>query len=247
MSPVDTTDFSTPASTRPGLDDPRRAGWGGRLMRHVWALLLVCCGLLAGAALPARAAEPEIRQAALHRTAEGLFLSARLTLTPSPAVEDALLKGVPLYFVWEAEVLRDRWYWTDKRVAAAVRTWRLVYQPLTRRWRLSQSNDAAASSGAGLQYALHQNFDSLSDALASAGHVSNWKLADAARWSPGGEQRVEFSFALDVSQLPRPFQLGLFQQSGWNMSLQKTLAVPDRITPDADAAQQPEIRIEGEP
>ena len=108
MFPVDTTVSITPASTRPGLDDPRRAVLGGRLMRRVWALLLVCGGLLAGWALPAHAAEPEIRQAALHRTAEGLFFSARLTLNPSPAVEDALLKGVPLYFVWEAEVLRDR-------------------------------------------------------------------------------------------------------------------------------------------
>lgn len=240
MSPVDTTDFSTPASTRPGLDDPRRAGSGGRLMRHVWALLLVCCGLLAGAALPARAAEPEIRQAALHRTAEGLFLSARLTLTPSPAVEDALLKGVPLYFVWEAEVLRDRWYWTDKRVAAAVRTWRLVYQPLTRRWRLSQSNDAAASSGAGLQYALHQNFDSLAAALASVARVSRWKLADAARLDPDSDERVVWRFGLDLTLLPRPFQIGMANQPEWLIELQRRLDVPRQIEPtvpdlDADA------------
>lgn len=240
MSPVDTTDFSTPASTRPGLDDPRRAGSGGRLMRHVWALLLVCCGLLAGAALPARAAEPEIRQAALHRTAEGLFLSARLTLTPSPAVEDALLKGVPLYFVWEAEVLRDRWYWTDKRVASAVRTWRLVYQPLTRRWRLSQSNDAAASSGAGLQYALHQNFDSLAAALASVARVSRWKLADAARLDPDSDERVVWRFGLDLTLLPRPFQIGMANQPEWLIELQRRLDVPRQIEPavpdlDADA------------
>lgn len=240
MSPVDTTDFSTPASTRPGLDDPRRAGSGGRLMRHVWALLLVCCGLLAGAVLPARAAEPEIRQAALHRTAEGLFLSARLTLTPSPAVEDALLKGVPLYFVWEAEVLRDRWYWTDKRVASAVRTWRLVYQPLTRRWRLSQSNDAAASSGAGLQYALHQNFDSLAVALASVARVSRWKLADAARLDPDSDERVVWRFGLDLTLLPRPFQIGMANQPEWLIELQRRLDVPRQIEPtvpdlDADA------------
>ncbi len=245
MSPVDTTDFSTPASTRPGLDDPRRAGSGGRLMRHVWALLLVCCGLLAGAVLPAWAAEPEIRQAALHRTAEGLFLSARLTLTPSPAVEDALLKGVPLYFVWEAEVLRDRWYWTDKRVAAAVRTWRLVYQPLTRRWRLSQSNDAAASSGAGLQYALHQNFDSLAAALASVARVSRWKLADAARLDPDSDERVVWRFGLDLTLLPRPFQIGMANQPEWLIELQRRLDVPRQIepaVPDLDADATPPVR-----
>lgn len=236
---VDTTVSSTPASTRPCLDDPRRARWGGRLMRRFWSLLLVCCGLLAGWSLPAQAAEPEIRQAALHRTAEGLFLSARLTLSPSPAVEDALIKGVPLYFVWEAEVMRDRWYWTDKRVATAVRTWRLVYQPLTRRWRLSQSNDAAANnSGAGLQYALHQNFDSLAAALASVGRVSRWKLADASRLDPDSDERVIWRFGLDLTLLPRPFQIGMANQPEWLIELQRRLDVPRQIEPtlpEADA------------
>ena len=181
----------------------------------------------------------QIRQAALHRTAEGLFLSARLTLSPSPAVEDALIKGVPLYFVWEAEVLRDRWYWTDKRVATAVRTWRLVYQPLTRRWRLSQSNDAAANnSGAGLQYALHQNFDSLAAALASVGRVSRWKLADASRLDPDSDERVIWRFGLDLTLLPRPFQIGMANQPEWLIELQRRLDVPRQIEPtlhEADA------------
>ncbi len=198
-----------------------------------------------GAVLAAQEASgPDGAQLALTRRSDGLFLSARLPVELSPAMEEVLRKGVPLHFLWQAEVILSRWYWLDKTVASAARTVRLSFQPLTRRWRLSYATGTPSATG--LQYALHQNFDSLSDALASAGHVSNWRLADAARWSPGGEQRVEFSFALDVSQLPRPFQLGLFQQSGWNMSLQKTLAVPDRVMPDADAAQQPEIRIEGE-
>lgn len=244
MSPVDTTDFSTPASTRPGLDDPRRAGSGGRLMRHVWALLLVCCGLLAGAALPARAAEPEIRQAALHRTAEGLFLSARLTLTPSPAVEDALLKGVPLYFVWEAEVLRDRWYWTDKRVSSVVRTFRLAYQPLTRRWRLSQAHDGVTGAGAAaLQYALHQNFESLDEVLAVVGRVSNWAIADTARLDNDVEHRVEWRFSLDLSLLPRPFQIGMATQSDWNIEVDGRLDVPAR----APVEPPPEIAVEVKP
>lgn len=237
MFPVDTTVSSTPASTRPGLDGLRRTGRGGGVMRRVRALLLVCWGLWVGGALPAQAAEPEIRQAALHRTAEGLFLSARLALTPSPAVEDALLKGVPLYFVWEAEVLRDRWYWTDKRVATAVRTWRLVYQPLTRRWRLSQSNDAAAnSSGSGLQYALHQNFDSLAAALTSVGRVALWKLADASRLDADSDERVVWRFRLDLNLLPRPFQFGMANQPEWVIELQRRLDVPRQIEPVAPEA-----------
>jgi hypothetical protein len=174
----------------------------------------------------------ETAQLALVRRGEGLFLSARLPLEISPTVEEVLRKGVPLHFLWKAELIQSRWYWLDKTVVSVARTVRLAYQPLTRRWRLSYATGTPGTTG--LQYGLHQNFDSLADALLSAGHVSNWKLVDAARWSPAGEQRVEFSFALDLTQLPRPFQLGLFNQSSWNITLQKTLDVPDQISNEAE-------------
>ncbi len=241
MSPVDTTASFTPASTRPGPDGWHAPGRSWRGVACVWVLLMVM-GLFAGMALPVRAAEPEVREATLHRTTEGLFLSARLALQPSAAVEDALLKGVPLYFVWQAEVQRERWYWTDKRVASVMRTWRLVYQPLTRRWRLSQSNGAAATgSGAGLQYALHQNFDSLAAALASVGRVSRWKLADASRLDADSDERVVWRFGLDLSLLPRPFQFGMANQPEWVIEVQRRQKVPRVIEPagsdvDADSA-----------
>jgi hypothetical protein len=198
------------------------------------ALRALAGSLLVGSTVVSRAAQDpplaESQLLTLARRSDGLFLSARLPVEISPAMEEVLRKGVPLHFLWQAEVILSRWYWLDKTVARAARTVRLAYQPLTRRWRLSYATGTPSATG--LQYALHQNFDSLSEALASAGHVSSWKLADAARWNPGGEQRVEFSFALDLSQLPRPFQLGLFQQSGWNIGVQKTLPVPGQITPD---------------
>lgn len=191
---------------------------------------------------PARAAEPEVRQAQLQRTADALLFTARIALSPSPAVEDALIKGVPLYFVWQADVLRGRWYWTDKRLASATRVWRLGYQPLTRRWRLSLSNDAtAAHGGAALQYALHQNFDSLAEALSSVGQVSNWKLADASRLNSEADERVEWSFRLDLGLLPRPFQIGLANQPDWVIELQRQLDVPrqvEPVLPDAAAADR---------
>ena len=217
------------------------------LSRRAW-LALAGALLFAGGAGSALAAPepsaPEAPQLALSRRSDGLFLSARLPVEISTAIEDVLRKGVPLHFLWKAEVIQSRWYWLDKTVASAVRTVRLAYQPLTRRWRLSYATGMPSATG--LQYALHQNFDNLTDALSSAGHVSNWKLADAARLGAGGEQRVEFSFALDLSQLPRPFQLDLFNQSSWNITLQKTLAVPDRIGQEAESVL-PEPRPDAEP
>lgn len=178
---------------------------------------------------PARAQVPEVQQLLLQRTSEGLFMSARFALAPHGAVQEALFKGVPLYFVWQADVMRERWYWTDKRIAGATRTLRLAYQPLTRRWRVSISTEAGggAGRGAGLPYALHQNHDTLDEALAAVGRVSRWQLADASQLEAGAAHRVEFGFRLDLSLLPRPFQIGLGNQPEWSMALERELAVPD--------------------
>ncbi|MGE0100278.1 MAG: DUF4390 domain-containing protein [Hydrogenophaga sp.] len=182
---------------------------------------------------PAQAQAPLLDQLTLQRTAEALYLSARMEINPSSVVEDALLKAVPLYFVWRADVYRDRWYWTDKRVTTAFRTLRLAYQPLTRRWRVSLSNETGSSNGgAGLQYALHQNFDTLSEALAGVARVSRWRIVGADRLEPGSSHRVEFAFRLDLSLLPRPFQIGMANQPEWAIELQRSLDVPEGVEPD---------------
>ena len=186
--------------------------------RFVAPLLLVFWVWLCLAASPVAAREPQVEQIALQRTADGLYLSARLEVAPSPAVEDALLRGVPLYFVWQAEVVRDRWYWSDKRVASAQRTLRLVYQPLTRRWRVSVSNNPdAGRGGAGLQYALHQNFDELDAALRTMQRVRNWLVAETDVLQAGISHEVSLRFRLDTSQLPKPFQVTAIGSSDWNV------------------------------
>jgi hypothetical protein len=234
MNQVDPTAFFTPASTRlwPEVIVRVAARWPARWLRASLALLLCL-----GAWLPAHATDPTVEQIGLQRSADGLYLSARLQLAPSAPVEDALLRGVPLYFVWQVDVLRDRWYWTDKRVASTQRTLRLIYQPLTRRWRVSVSNDPeAARGGAGLQYALHQNFDSLPDALAGVSRVSRWRISDASSLAAGGDQRVEVAFRLDLTLLPRPFQIGMANQPEWLVEFSRRLDVPATIEPEAPPA-----------
>ncbi len=207
-------------------------------------------GLLALLSLwvPAHAQQPvPVLQEELLRTPEAVYLTARLNLVPDPLVEDALLKGVPLYFAWRAEVIRPRWYWTDRRVASAHRTLRLAYQPLTRRWRVSLSNDATdGNSGAGLQYALHQNFDNLAEALAGVGRVYRWKIAEGT--SVAGDDpedyRVEWSMRLDLSLLPRPFQIGVGNQPEWSIQRQGRLVLP--AVQAAERVGQEETAI-GEP
>ncbi|MBU6501475.1 MAG: DUF4390 domain-containing protein [Burkholderiaceae bacterium] len=179
----------------------------------------LACVFFAFAPLAPAHADPapaEVSQFQLQSDADGVYLTASVRFQLSAIVEDALRKGIPMFFVAEADVLRDRWYWYDKRVASVARHMRLAYQPLTRGWRLNVSPDVISDVGLGLT--LNQNFDSLADALAAIQRISHWKIANTADLEPDGRYSVEFRFRLDVSQLPRPFQIGAVGESDWTIS-----------------------------
>lgn len=157
----------------------------------------------------------------LERTEEGVQLSAQVRFELPTIVEDALLKGVPMFFVAESEVTRDRWYWYDKKIATTTRQMRLSFHPLTRRWRLNVTSGALGNTGQGVS--LPQYFDSLADALAKIQRISNWKIAELAEVEQDTPHTVELHFKLDVSQLPRPFQIGLIGNSDWTISAVKNM------------------------
>lgn len=170
--------------------------------------------MAAGAA--ARADAPtEITQLQVERTEEGVMLSARVRFDLPPPVEDALLKGIPMFFVMEAVVFRDRWYWYDRQVSGAARHMRLSYQPLTRRWRLVVSPSPIGNSG----LALGQTFETREEALQAVQRVSRWKIADAAELAADARYNMDFRFRLDLSQLPRPFQIGAVGQADWSIGV----------------------------
>jgi hypothetical protein len=184
------------------------------LERGLWSWLVACLLACAGWSpgwTHAQVNQAEVTHLKVERTEEGVFLSAAVRFDLPQVVEDALAKGIPMYFVAEATIYRDRWYWTDKRVAFATRHMRLAYQPLTRRWRLQVSPEPIGNSG----IILGQMFDTREEALAAVQRVSRWRIADAADVDPDAQNTVDFRFRLDVSQLPRPFQIGAVGQADW--------------------------------
>jgi hypothetical protein len=177
-------------------------------------LAWLCVLLLAAAGWGPAAAQihlAEVTQLQVERTEEGVLLSAAVRFELPQVVEDALAKGIPMYFLAEAAIFRDRWYWYDKRVAFATRHLRLSFQPLTRRWRLQASSSPIGSSG----LVLGQTFDTREEALAAVQRISGWRIADAGALDPESTHTVDFRFRLDVSQLPRPFQIGAVGQADW--------------------------------
>ena len=175
--------------------------------------MLLCA--LFGAHL-ARAAE--LSQLKVESADDGIYLSALVSFELPLAVEDALMKGIPMLFLVEADIYRDRWYWTDRRVAGATRTIRLAFQPLTRRFRVNIVTGLVESS-TGLRATLNQNYDSLPEALAAVQRLARWRIADSSEINTDLPHRLNFSFQLDLSQLPRPFQIGVSGQKDWTISV----------------------------
>ena len=163
----------------------------------------------------------------MERKDADLQLHAHLKLELGPAVEEALAKGVAVYFVAEAELMRDRWYWYDRKLTQVSRHYRLAYQPLTRLWRLQVASEPIFATG--VSSSIAQTFDSLQAALDVVRRQSGWKLADAADLEADARQYVVYRFRLDMSQLPRPLQIGAGNQTDWNLSLSRQL----RITPES--------------
>ena len=189
--------------------------------RSGWSCLLACLLFLFCAATPAwsQVNPAEVTQLHVERSDEGILLSATVRFDLPEVVQDALAKGIPMYFVAEAAIYRDRWYWYDKRVASATRHMRLSYQPLTRRWRLQVSPTPIGSSG----IVLGQMFDSQEEALAAVQRISRWHIADSADVDPDATHNIDFRVRLDVSQLPRPFQIGAVGQSEWNITASRLM------------------------
>lgn len=179
-----------------------------RSRARAWLLVLL---LLAAAGV--RAQGIELLSLKLSRDEGSLRLEYDLRPKFSRALEDALQRGVPMYFSAEAAVYRKRWYWRDERIAQVARNWRLSYQPLTASWRLSLG-------------ALAQTFATLPEALAPMTRVSGWPLIDAERLEAGERYYVEFSWRLDNAQLPQPMQIDL--GSDWKLGIERTLRLDSK-------------------
>ncbi len=187
-----------------------------------WLSALLCVLVLTGMPRLGHAEPPlEITQLRVERADDGLLLYAQIRLDLPTIVDDALHKGIAMYFVMDAEVLRERWYWTDRKVASASRHLRLSYLPLSRRWRLQTSPQPIGNAGLGVN--LSQSFDSLQEALYAIQRITRWKIAEASVVDTDARQTVEFRFKLDMSQMPQPVQIGTAGQADWALAASKPL------------------------
>ena len=154
-------------------------------------------GVMAAALEPSR--DPQ------NLSGDAVLLNATFEFEMPQALEEAVQKGIALYFNIEFELFRKRWYWFDRKVASSTLTYRLSYSPLTRQYRLARGG-------------LSQSFESLDEALALLKSVRNWKVADKSMLSPRDEYDAQVRMRLDVTQLPKPFQVNAITSREWTLA-----------------------------
>jgi hypothetical protein len=157
----------------------------------------------------ARAADAELTVFDVVHDDDGVFLTYAVDFDLGKGPDDALVRSVPLFFVAEAEVFRDRWYWRDARVARTTRVWKIVYQPLTSTYRVTTVGG------------LSQNYPTRDEALFAISRSNHWKIAEPSQIDDG-RHYVEFNYRLDVTLLPRPMQIGIGGQPDWRLSVKRT-------------------------
>lgn len=136
---------------------------------------------------------------------DGYVLSADFDLSLSGRLEDALSEGVPLYFALDFECYRPRWYWFDAAVAKKTHQARLSFHALTRTYRLSTG-------------ALHQTFATVEEAVHAMTTVRSWHVLSSDDLQPNTGYEVAVRMALDVDQLPKPFQVSALTNRDWTLS-----------------------------
>ncbi len=159
------------------------------------------------AAFPAFAAQPhgiEVSHATVVTADDNYLLEADIDIVLSAPLEDALHKGIPLYFLLEFELVRSRWYWFNDKAVVLNRQTRLSYNALTRQYRV----------GVG---AFYQNLPTLKEALQFMSKVRRREDLEPGTLNKGAVYSAALRLRLDTSQLPRPFNLNTLGSREWNL------------------------------
>jgi hypothetical protein len=177
-----------------------------RAARAVAVVTVLALGAASGAAVADERSAVASAQLELRADADpGLFLEAQFDFELPPTLEDAVNRGVALYFVVDFELFRERWYWFDRKVLIGQLSYRLSYSPLTRQYRLARGS-------------LAQPFETIGEALATIRSVRSWKLAERDIVQPGSNYNAQVRLRLDTSLLPKPFQVNALTNRDWTLA-----------------------------
>lgn len=144
-----------------------------------------------------------VNRAELRAAEDGYRLHASYDINLTFVMQQALSRGVPLYFVGEFSVTRSRWYWLDEEIFQGEQTIKLSYNVLTRQYRISRG-------------ALFQNFNSFEDAMNILSRQSS-AVIPAESMKKSGGYTAAVRLRLDTAQLPRLLQVNALTSKDWSL------------------------------
>jgi hypothetical protein len=176
------------------------------------SLLCACALMRAGMlALLLLAAAPWVRAEGISVTSatiepgeDGWTLDATFDVQFGPRLEEAVNRGVPLYFVVEFELAKPRWYWFDDKPVQLSQTYRISYTPLLRQYRLSVGS-------------VYQNFTRFEEVTRVLSRLRGWHVADKGALRKDQVYQAAVRMRLDTAQLPKPFQLNAISSREWTL------------------------------
>ena len=167
--------------------------------------ILLCLMALSDFSTTAHAEGIKIKSFELERVDSDWLLNASFQIELSPGLENAVQKGVVLYFQTDFELTRARWYWFDEKPVVAQRQTRLSYQPLTQQYRIASDGFTFSAK-------------TISEALQAVGSIGGWRVIDNEQLDPNKAYTASLHMALDLSKLPKPFQVNALNNRDWNIS-----------------------------
>ncbi len=163
------------------------------------------CALLCAFSVEARAEGAAVTSAKIEATDEGYQVNADFDLQLPAVMQEAVRRGVPLYFIVEFELTQGRWYWLDQKVVSESRDRRVSFAPLTEQYRITVSG-------------ISQNVENFEDVKRVLSRIRSWTVAEKGRLKPGEKYQAAIRFRLDTSQLPKPFQISVLNAKEWSLS-----------------------------
>ena len=161
---------------------------------------------------------------------DGYQLSAGYDIKLNFVVQQALSRGIPLYFVGEFSLTRSRWDWLDNaqqklsrsiqsyfvdepapthwswldaEIYKGEQTFKLSYNVLTRRYRIARGG-------------LFQNYASLEEALNMLARQSSEAIL-VELVKKDEKYMAAARMRLDITQLPKPLQVNALTDNDWTL------------------------------
>jgi len=177
-------------------------------LRSRCAVTLVAVMMTLAFATQAGAEVINVKSAVVRLQDDAYVFDAEFDFTLTRPLEEALLRGTPLYFVLETEVTRSRSYWFDEKVESPQFVRRLSFAALTNSYRVDTGRAVGSPN----------SYPTLDEALRQIRLVRGRTLFDKRELRTGERYEVSLRLRLDTTQLPKPLQVNTLVSREWTLT-----------------------------